>query len=121
MRNLNLIVLNFFFAMVIQFDNQEKNYENLNSPIKLSLKLSNSKFGNILKWQNLSNRKVDYFIIQKSIDSKKYLNLTSIKNRNQKWFKYIDPMVEKSEVYYRIILVDFEGNFRISKPAILKP
>lgn len=107
--------------MVINFNNQEKNYENSNSPIKLSLKLSNSKFGNILKWQNLSIRKVDYFIIQKSIDSKKYFNLTSIKNQNQKWFKYVDPIIEKIEVHYRIILVDFEGNFSISKPAIMKP
>jgi hypothetical protein len=73
--------------------------------------------GTILNWETKEEENVDYFEIQKSVDTKEWLSLAKIKATNNKVgenYNFKDFTNNTGIVFYRLRMVDFDGSFSFS-------
>ncbi|PZP49228.1 MAG: hypothetical protein DI598_08360 [Pseudopedobacter saltans] len=76
-----------------------------------------------LKWETVSSINVDRFEIEKSMDSKLFQYISSIKcvNKSDKiQYNFKDYNTRVETIYYRLKIVDFDGKFVYSSVVVLK-
>ncbi|HEY1038101.1 MAG TPA: T9SS type A sorting domain-containing protein [Bacteroidia bacterium] len=65
-----------------------------------------------LKWQTVSEKNADRFIVQKSLDSENFEDIGIVKATNNatgSQYSYYDYSGSESQGYYRLRMVDFDG------------
>ncbi len=94
------------------------------TPIKIInflAKLNQNNQHILIQWETASETNNDYFTIERSINAKNYIGLSSIKgagNSNTiKSYSYVDNEIEKNTIYYyRLKQTDFDGKFKYYGP-----
>lgn len=90
----------------------------------LSFEGYNYKGGNKLLWKTASEINNDYFIVQKSTDTKTYTDLGIIDgNGNSNTtieYDFIDESSTDELSYYRLKQIDFDGKYKYSKIIVLQ-
>lgn len=77
--------------------------------IILKAKYSTSGDKYILYWKNIPDAKVDYYILEKSIDGVSYTTLIKLVNTENKKYYFRDSVTNSKFVYYHLISVDKFG------------
>ena len=90
----------------------------------LSFEGYNYKSGNKLLWKTASEINNDYFIVQKSTDTKIYTNLGIVDGNGNSnsinEYEFIDGSSSDEVTYYRLKQIDFDGKYKYSKIVVLK-
>lgn len=75
-----------------------------------------------LIWETINEKNVSHIIVERSADGKIYNNIAQVKafNRSENnHYKVIDEKPEQGGNYYRLKIVDFDGQFEISQVRLL--
>jgi len=97
-------------------------HKNNNAPLPVELNQfeANCQEDNIsIEWSTSSEINNAYFVIERSTDNKNYEYVAEIKgagNSNEKTqYAYADYSAPQTQVYYRLLQVDFDGKFEYHK------
>lgn len=76
----------------------------------------------LLEWQTLAEREMDYYAIERSLDGINYEELNQLKANNHQapsYYSYTDAKPARGVNYYRLRVVDLNGNIYLSNPVEL--
>ena len=80
---------------------------------------------NKLSWSIVNEQDLNYFVLQRSRDGQGFTDIAQIKNTNDPEYSYNDAIAAgtSGEYYYRLKIVDIDGNFKYSDVVkiILEP
>ena len=66
--------------------------------------------GNLIEWISNTTERVEFFIVQRSVDGEHFLPIAMIYKKKQSRFSFVDRQTDNKKVYYRLIKVDSFGN-----------
>lgn len=76
-----------------------------------------------VEWTAYTSKNVDYFQVQRSTDGNTWENIGDIKAVNgvdSKDYKLVDYSPVSGVSYYRLLAMDFDGNYSLSNPVLIK-
>ena len=78
---------------------------------------------NQLNWETSSEKSNDYFVIQRSADGEKFVDLGKIKSygtsTTPQYYSFTDDLPLSNNNYYRLRQIDFDGTESISKTVVV--
>ena len=81
----------------------------------LYLEVKSIAGGNLLKWAVSNRDHEDHFIIERSASGKKWEPVGSLPITSQSEYEYLDPGTFSTVLYYRLKMVDTDGQFNYSR------
>ena len=120
------IIFSFIFGVISLFENQNNFPQNLEPTISKevisfeSIVIEDNKIK--LNWSSLYKEKTEMFVIQNSKDGKTFIDITMIVSSTNEpitsEYDFIDVFPNRGKNYYRLKVVDFDGQFEYSKTII---
>ena len=120
------IIFSFIFGVISLFENQNNFPQNLEPTISKevisfeSIVIEDNKIK--LNWFSLYKEKTEMFVIQNSKDGKTFIDITMIVSSTNEpitsEYDFIDVFPNRGKNYYRLKVVDFDGQFEYSKTII---
>ena len=80
---------------------------------------------NLLEWKTTSEINYSHFILQRSTDAIKWENVARINSRSNSAnsineYNYADSLISNKVTFYRLLLVDRDGSYKISNIVIIR-
>ncbi len=125
MRTINTILRNgtliFIIFSFLSFSFSDTNkFEKIHSETinPTIIKLEDDKV--LLKWDSNNLKGIDYFLVQFSIDQRKYINVGQIMKKSKSTFQFIDKYRNSEYLSYRLVTVFKNGTFVVSQNEIVR-
>lgn len=68
-----------------------------------------------LSWRTANEKAFSHFDLQRSIDAKEFMKITSVKGANTGFYSYSDTKPNEGVNYYRLKMVDLDGSSSLSR------
>jgi extracellular elastinolytic metalloproteinase len=117
------------YIRIFLYDSLNKPIDSTIFPVFITPKILPVRFINILaqkknsqvlvKWQVGEEKNVGFYLLQKSVNNREWINIGTINANNSLEYNLIDKLPHKALNYYRIKAVDKNGTFAFSETRVI--
>lgn len=115
---ITIFILSLYSSFFLVKDLTSSNKNTLaiepNTEIELNIfKLNNGSYD--LKWKLKNSKNVSHFLIQKSMDEKKFLTVGRVECNGKNKFSFQEYIPDEDIIIYRLVSVSKDGTFILSQ------